>query len=291
MLHAGADPVEYGRAPRSSDPGSDGHPRPHPSLPRRRPHQVDARHVRACGRGVALRCDAGRYALLRCPVAQSTYGNYTDVCGLRNSHDRKFPVGIAFRPRVFVCDNLAFVADHVIRAKHTEKLKQRLPGLVSGLIEPLADHREGAVPQAPTLPAPPSRTAWQITRSCRCSVKASSACRRLRTCISSGSTPPRRRQDHREGPRRDPLGSPDAPPLLHRPVLAGVPSPLPLYLEPPQARATRPHPCLYEWIRTTNGDVSVSLQEFRPSWSPWSRSLTGRAIPTHQELAEAVYNA
>ena len=73
---------------------------------------------------------------------RSTYGNYTDVCGLRNSHDRRFPVGIAFGSRVFVCDNLAFVADHVIRTKHTAKLKERLPGLVNGLIEPLAEQRE-----------------------------------------------------------------------------------------------------------------------------------------------------
>jgi hypothetical protein len=55
------------------------------------------------------------------------------VCGL--------PVGIAFGSRVFVCDNLPFVADHVIRTKHTAKLKERLPGL-SGLIELLADQRE-----------------------------------------------------------------------------------------------------------------------------------------------------
>lgn len=73
---------------------------------------------------------------------KSAYGNYTDVCGLRNSHTKQFPVGIAFGSRVFVCDNLAFVSDHVIRTKHTAKLKERLPGLVNGLIEPLADQRE-----------------------------------------------------------------------------------------------------------------------------------------------------
>jgi hypothetical protein len=73
---------------------------------------------------------------------RSDYGNYVDTVGLRNSHDRRFPVGIAFGSRVFVCDNLAFVADHVIRTKHTAKLKARLPGLVTELIEPLAEQRE-----------------------------------------------------------------------------------------------------------------------------------------------------
>jgi hypothetical protein len=39
--------------------------------------------------------------------------------------------------RVFVCDNLAFHADHVIRRKHTANAKRDLPGLVSEVIEPL----------------------------------------------------------------------------------------------------------------------------------------------------------
>src|SRR5690349_22832414 len=37
---------------------------------------------------------------------KSTYGNYTDVCGLRNSHDKSLPCAHAFGSRVFVCDNL-----------------------------------------------------------------------------------------------------------------------------------------------------------------------------------------
>lgn len=73
---------------------------------------------------------------------KSPYGDYTDTVGLRNSHDRKFPVGIGFGSKVFVCDNLAFIAEHVIRRKHTANAKRDLPGLVGGLIEPLADQRE-----------------------------------------------------------------------------------------------------------------------------------------------------
>lgn len=72
---------------------------------------------------------------------KSAYGDYTDICGLWNSHDRKFPVGISFGSRVFVCDNLAFVAEHVIRRKHTVNAKRDLPGLVSRFVEPLAGQR------------------------------------------------------------------------------------------------------------------------------------------------------
>ena len=73
---------------------------------------------------------------------RSTYGPYEDTVALRNSHDKKFPVGIGFGGRVFCCDNLSFIADHVIRRKHTANAKRDLPGLVGELVEPLAVQRE-----------------------------------------------------------------------------------------------------------------------------------------------------
>jgi hypothetical protein len=73
---------------------------------------------------------------------RSTYTGYEDTVALRNSHDRSFPVGIGFGSRVFVCDNLAFIADTVIKRKHTANLKRDLPGIIGELIEPLAVHRE-----------------------------------------------------------------------------------------------------------------------------------------------------
>ena len=73
---------------------------------------------------------------------RSTYTGYEDTVGLRNSHDRSFPVGIGFGSRVFVCDNLAFSADTVIKRKHTANLKRDLPGIMGEIIEPLAEKRE-----------------------------------------------------------------------------------------------------------------------------------------------------
>jgi len=72
---------------------------------------------------------------------KSEYGDYTDTVGLRNSHDKRFPIGISFGSRVFVCDNLAFCGDHVIRRKHTPNAKRDLPGLVAEVVEPLRDKR------------------------------------------------------------------------------------------------------------------------------------------------------
>ena len=73
---------------------------------------------------------------------RSTYGDYTDTVGLRNSHDKRFPIGISIGSRVFVCDNLAFIGDHVIKRKHTANAKRDLPGLVAQVIEPLREQRE-----------------------------------------------------------------------------------------------------------------------------------------------------
>lgn len=72
---------------------------------------------------------------------RSAYGDYSDTVGLRNSHDKSFPIGIAFGSRVFVCDNLAFIGEHVIKRKHTIKAKRELPGLVTEIVAPLQQHR------------------------------------------------------------------------------------------------------------------------------------------------------
>lgn len=68
---------------------------------------------------------------------KSPYGDYTDMVGLRNSHDKSFPVGVSFGSRVFCCDNLAFTGEHVIKRRHTPKIKRELPGLIAEIIEPL----------------------------------------------------------------------------------------------------------------------------------------------------------
>lgn len=73
---------------------------------------------------------------------RSTYGAYEDTVAVRNSHDKKFPVGIGFGGRVFCCDNLSFIADHIIRRKHTVNAKRDLPALIGELVEPLTLQRE-----------------------------------------------------------------------------------------------------------------------------------------------------
>lgn len=73
---------------------------------------------------------------------KSQYGDYEDTVGLRNSNDKKFPVGISFGSRVFVCDNLAFIGENTVMRRHTVNAVRDLPSLVMQIIEPLADQRE-----------------------------------------------------------------------------------------------------------------------------------------------------
>jgi hypothetical protein len=87
----------------------------------------------------AITPDGARYFGLM--TLRSPYGDYADTLGLRNSHDKSLPIGIAFGSRVFVCDNTAFVGDHVIKRKHTVRAKRELPGLLSEIVQPLQQER------------------------------------------------------------------------------------------------------------------------------------------------------
>jgi hypothetical protein len=87
-----------------------------------------------------LTADGARYFGLM--TLESAWTGYRDTVVMRNSHDKKFPIGIGFGSRVFCCDNLAFFADHVVRRRHSRHAMRDIPGLVMNLIEPLVDQRE-----------------------------------------------------------------------------------------------------------------------------------------------------
>ena len=65
--------------------------------------------------------------------------DYAYVLGLRNSHDKRFPAGLAVGASVFVCDNLSFSGEIKIARKHTRHIVRDLPELVSGAVGQLAE--------------------------------------------------------------------------------------------------------------------------------------------------------
>jgi hypothetical protein len=141
MLHSGANPVSYDELRAVSVPeATDSHvPVPHHEIVELTRYTLGFHQHEITEEHHAVTPDGARYFGVMC--LRSPYGDYTDMLGLRNSHDKTLPIGIAFGSRVFVCDNLAFSADHVIRRKHTVRAKRELPGLLAEIISPLRDQR------------------------------------------------------------------------------------------------------------------------------------------------------
>lgn len=141
-LHAGAKPVDYGGLRLLETPAATP---THVPIPHFRVVDLMKSALGMYGHEVkeenyGVTEDGARFFGLL--SLRSTYGDYEDTVALRNSHDKKFPIGVGFGSRVFVCDNLAFIADHVVKRRHTANAKRDLPGLVGELIEPLALVRE-----------------------------------------------------------------------------------------------------------------------------------------------------
>ena len=67
--------------------------------------------------------------------------DYATVVGVRNSHDQSFPVSFCLGSRVFVCDNLAFSAEVVVKTKHSRLVLDRLPRLVNEGVAQLVEKR------------------------------------------------------------------------------------------------------------------------------------------------------
>jgi hypothetical protein len=62
--------------------------------------------------------------------------------GVRNSTDQTFPLGFCAGHRVFVCDNLSFAAELLVRRKHTLHGSERFGEAISLAVSNLAQFRE-----------------------------------------------------------------------------------------------------------------------------------------------------
>jgi hypothetical protein len=59
--------------------------------------------------------------------------------GIRNSTDKSFPLGFCAGSRVFVCDNLAFRSELLVKRKHTRFGEMRFQNEIAGAIAQLKD--------------------------------------------------------------------------------------------------------------------------------------------------------
>ena len=79
----------------------------------------------------ALWSDGNRYFGAMQLTNGAAHDDYALVVGLRNSHDKTFPAGLACGSGVFVCDNLAFSGEVRLSRKHTARIRDDLPRLIN----------------------------------------------------------------------------------------------------------------------------------------------------------------
>lgn len=142
LLHAGAEPVDYDGLRQLETPeGTATHmPIPHHSVVDMVKYSLGFYGHDLLEEHYGVTPDGDRFFGVL--SLKSPYGDYVDMIGLRNSHNKTFPISISIGSQVFVCDNLAFSGEHVIKRRHTPRAKRDLPGLVAEVIEPLGEQRK-----------------------------------------------------------------------------------------------------------------------------------------------------
>ena len=88
-----------------------------------------------------LSADRNRYFGLLQIANGSNPDDFAVVLGLRNSHDKKFPLGLVVGASVMVCDNLSFSGEIRIARKHTVHVSRDLPHLIEKAIGKLGSLR------------------------------------------------------------------------------------------------------------------------------------------------------
>jgi hypothetical protein len=107
--------------------------------------------------------------------------------GVRNSTDKSFPLGFAAGSRVFVCDNLAFSAELMVRRKHTRNGLKLFGRSIADAVTSLASFKDaeaGRIRRLSEMELSDSAASHLILTAFRRGIISSS----LRTC--RGSTGP-----------------------------------------------------------------------------------------------------
>src|SRR5690349_19453861 len=103
MLHAGANPVDYdGLRTLETPPATATHvPIPHFRLVDLVAHSLGYYGHEVTEQHFGVTPDGMRFFGVL--TLKSGYTGYTDMVGLRNSHDKRFPVGVSYGHTTFVC--------------------------------------------------------------------------------------------------------------------------------------------------------------------------------------------
>ena len=142
-LHSGAHEVPRERLAETPTPAGTRtwSPIPHSRLLDLVETTLGGHGLRVVNQSHALWGDGNRYFGLLEVQNGSAHDDYGLVVGLRNSHDKSFPAGLALGSGVFVCDNLSFGAEVTLARKHTRFIERDLPQVVHRAVARLTDMR------------------------------------------------------------------------------------------------------------------------------------------------------
>ena len=148
ILHCGATAVPRVEVARVSTPRQTEtwQPIPHVTLIETVEDALRATGLRSGNQVHSLNQDGARYFGLTEVHGPNDADDYALVLGLRNSHDKTFPVGLVAGASVFVCDNLSFSGEVRLTRKHTIYLQRDLPHLVASGVGKLMElwHHQGS---------------------------------------------------------------------------------------------------------------------------------------------------
>ena len=148
ILHCGATAVPRVEVARVSTPRQTEtwQPIPHVTLIETVEDALRSTGLRIGSQVHSLNQDGARYFGLTEVHGPNDADDYALVLGLRNSHDKTFPVGLVAGASVFVCDNLSFSGEVRLTRKHTVYLQRDLPHLVASGVGKLMElwHHQGS---------------------------------------------------------------------------------------------------------------------------------------------------
>lgn len=104
-------------------------------------HVLTANGLHVVSEAHGLTADGARYfGLLQVDDGRGADG-WGLVVGVRNSHDKSFPAGLALGASVFACDNLSFYGEVKLARKHTAYIRRDLPQFVNRAVGMLTQLR------------------------------------------------------------------------------------------------------------------------------------------------------
>lgn len=104
--------------------------------------KMEHHNLRVASEAHSVSQDTMRYFGLLEIESEDSNEDFRTVVGLRNSNDKKFPVGIVVGSGVLVCDNLCFSGEIKVTRKHTPNMFEQLPFLVDKAVEMIRPTRE-----------------------------------------------------------------------------------------------------------------------------------------------------